>query len=395
MTSAGILKKQPRYSTPKSDHVNNEEKVVNSNDNDSITASGIKGNVVERSSLPNPFASPTSLHDKNSSPEPKKIKSSPPTNSLAQLVAKGSVFQDKISASNTECLNATPMTASDLLVSDDKIEVEEDQSTIETDLEFACMAQEDYQPNKENEMENESSAGESEEGDSICSENEQGQNPQFVTDDDLQDQLVELSLMSNGAQIDGLSKMDKMGLLMFGDMEAIDESLPSTANVRPFLIYWQPISSWTTHVSAETLMQWAQNDNKPLNEEKPTGLSVYDKSDIGYSRCNGLMAMIKMNLPGVFEAINTTEKSVNVTDQKKIEFRMGVLARSFDFSLPVPKLSPPQWKIMTLLLSEITMVRLGQQVKIDYIPLIVKDSGLTFEEYKYLTRSSIVTLSCG
>ena len=404
MSSTGILKKQPRYSKANPDNNNNNNNNRSSSDriskpqndrtmyssNDVVNASGIKGNVVERKSLPNPFVSST-LHNKSSTSEPKKIKSKPAKNSLAQLIAKGSAFQEEL-RSDTDDLSNNVNESTAYAECDVK---NKNDNTIEAELEFSCMTQEDFHfktaIKNESDSEKDDVATYSECDDD--NEEEQENEAQFVTDECLRDQLSELSMINDDMNFDGLSRMEKMGLLMFGGMEEIEEEKLEIPVERPFMMFWQTLSSWTTHLSSNMVKQWINNESNISATNEIDDFSVYDKTDVGYSRCNGLMAMIKMNLPKVWLAINSTTKPLGANDQRVIELRMGKLVRSFDFSLPVPKLNTNQWRMMTLLLLEMTIVRLGEQIEISHIPSIVSESGLSLEEYKYLIRSSIPTLS--
>ena len=206
----------------------------------------------------------------------------------------------------------------------------------------------------------------------------------FLSAENLAEELAELSIISNGA-IDGLTKMEKLGVLMFGEMEEVEESVPDdNSGERLFMKLWRPISNWATPMSSELLEQFQSNKNEQSYNAGLT--SVYDKSDIGISRCNGLMAILKINASFALKALE-----INECHQKNAIERLGALIRTFDFVHPMIKLSADDWRLLTIVLLSMTQHNDGELM----IPSVVEDSNLSTEEYKYLARSSIIILSKG
>lgn len=165
------------------------------------------------------------------------------------------------------------------------------------------------------------------------------------------------------------------------DQETILEATP-----RAFALIWTAFAEWLTPEAVEWMARLEHPDkssDKPLYRNGWT--PQVDRSDIGASRCAGLMAMIKMYLPSSMEALNHPD------DMRRIaEHRIGDFLRTFDYSSEAPKLPTKLWKAITCILLD--MVLLETRAKsVETIPQSVETVGMTLDEYKYLTRTAVQT----
>jgi hypothetical protein len=166
-----------------------------------------------------------------------------------------------------------------------------------------------------------------------------------------------------------------------------DKVVVEEAPLRSFSLIWSAFLEWLTFESVEWMARLegtAENGDKPplySNDWTPH----VDRSDIGASRCAGLMAMIKMYLPSCMVALNHPEDM-----QRTAEHRIGDLLRTFDYSSEAPKLPTKMWKAITCILLDMVMLETRPK-SIESVPPTVEAVGITIDEYKYLTRSAVQT----
>jgi hypothetical protein len=164
-----------------------------------------------------------------------------------------------------------------------------------------------------------------------------------------------------------------------------DDEQQEVAAPRSFALIWSAFSEWLTHEAVEWMARLESPDvdrsNKPLFHNNWT--PQVDRSDIGASRCAGLMAMIKMYLPTSMRELKHPEAM-----RRTAESRIADFLRTFDYSSEAPKLPVKMWKAVTCILLD--MVLLETRVKtVMNIPPAVQAVGMSVDEYKYLTRSAI------
>eukprot|EP00816_Leptocylindrus_hargravesii_P002969 CAMPEP_0196817118 /NCGR_PEP_ID=MMETSP1362-20130617/58820_1 /TAXON_ID=163516 /ORGANISM="Leptocylindrus danicus, Strain CCMP1856" /LENGTH=303 /DNA_ID=CAMNT_0042194685 /DNA_START=78 /DNA_END=986 /DNA_ORIENTATION=+ len=193
---------------------------------------------------------------------------------------------------------------------------------VEVDIDFCCMTAEDYEKALvEEDIDEESKSSTDEE--SSMFENEEDNF--FVSPS----QLGEY-------QLEGLSKMEQISQIMFGDLEP-EETL-TAPEPRPFLKIWQALSSWASPLATELIKEW-KNVGAEWDYSSSSPSRLYDRSDIGSSRCNGLMTLLKMHLPSALIELGINRG----TDGKKLaEKKLGELARAFNFSEPMAKFDDPR-----------------------------------------------------
>ena len=163
-----------------------------------------------------------------------------------------------------------------------------------------------------------------------------------------------------------------------------EPALPETTEKRAFSIFWKAISNWITPEACEAAILFSSEENCADITEP---LQV-DTSDIGSSRCGGLMSMIKLHLSRAFLEFKLVD---DTTQQLLVERRLAVLFLRFDFSLPMVKLDSAMWQALTVLFVDIVLPSTTESKnEINIIPASALAVGLSKEEYRYLTRSLFV-----
>jgi len=323
----GILNKNPKYSVNKDANTALEPER-------SAQGGPIRGDVVERSILPPKQQQQASLQ-KSSKVNRKANKS------LAQLLRATDILhidENRIGSGREDDLNVssstTTTTATTTRVSSSSLPSENntDEERIEAEISFTCMSVDEYKERgKRNEVFNVDGCNENDdsvddESDSKDEEIEAGEEENDEEDREsaegdwnvnayvLADDFEAVDEQSRAAA-KKMSKMERMAHCLYGDMEEIEEQ-PCESEIKPFLVLWQAITSWATLSSASLIENWKHE--KDYEQDS----SVHDTSDVGFSRCTGLMAILKMNLPAAFRNIESSGR-ISVERKKKMEQRMG------------------------------------------------------------------------
>jgi len=87
----------------------------------------------------------------------------------------------------------------------------------------------------------------------------------------------------------------------------------------------------------------------------------------------------------------TQQQKDTLNDTRKIEQRLADLVRTFDIDGPVANFNTKQWKTMTTILIVISFPSLGTDSIT--LPASAQSLGMTTDEYRYLTRSALTSLS--
>ena len=166
-----------------------------------------------------------------------------------------------------------------------------------------------------------------------------------------------------------------------------DEVEQTEVQPRAFSLVWSALSSWLTPEAVDWIARLERLDDTshaPLHNNE-RALQV-DKSDIGASRCAGLMAMIKMYLPSSMKELKHPD------DRRRMaELRIGDFLRTFDYSREAPKnLGVKMWKAITCILLDMVLVE-TREASVERVPPSVVTVGMTKDEYRYLTRSAVQT----
>jgi hypothetical protein len=165
-----------------------------------------------------------------------------------------------------------------------------------------------------------------------------------------------------------------------------DQQVVEEAQLRAFSLIWSSFLEWLTPEAVEWMARLegtGENADKPLYSNNWT--PQVDRSDIGASRCAGLMAMIKMYLPSSMEALKHPEDM-----RRTAEHRIGDFLRTFDYSSEAPKLPTKMWKAVTCILLDMVLLETRPK-SVESVPPTVEAVGITIDEYIYLTRSAVQT----
>jgi hypothetical protein len=178
----------------------------------------------------------------------------------------------------------------------------------------------------------------------------------------------------------------------------------NSGEMRAFLTIWQTLSRWVTPVTIEFLQcqdttkkltpepQWSTVTEESPNNETSERRSV----EIGASRRSGIMSMIRMYIARSITELKrmpnqTQQQKDALNDQRKVEQRLANLVQTFDINGPVANFNAKQWKVMTTILIVISFPSL--ETDSVTLPASAQTLGMTTDEYRYLTRSALNSLS--
>jgi len=204
-----------------------------------------------------------------------------------------------------------------------------------------------------------------------------------------------------------LGMSDLISLEHDSDYEPEEQTIPKQSNnsdeMRAFLIIWQTLSRWVTPATIE-LLQGQCIDDKSTTEPQSTAAEESSNNEtserrsveIGASRRSGIMSMIRMYIARSMTELKrmpqqTQQQKDTLNDTRKIEQRLADLVRTFDINGPVANFNTKQWKTMTTILIVISFPSLGTDS--NTLPSSAQSLGMTADEYRYLTRSALTSLS--
>ena len=189
------------------------------------------------------------------------------------------------------------------------------------------------------------------------------------------------------------------------DEEENEEPASLMREERAFLKLWKAITQWVTPEAVrfiQTLRQHYQttNDgnNAPFLLMSNHVQSHVDRSDLGASRCAGLMATLQMYMRSALE-----ELGHDVELRRTVERLVGDLLRTFDYSRPSPPLPVAQARALTVVLLQTVLYQpsshnnpaAAQNDDNDrtQVPPSCQKVGLTRDEFRYLTVSAVTNLA--
>jgi len=227
------------------------------------------------------------------------------------------------------------------------------------------------------------------------------------TDDDDDSENVERNEEYEGDRVSGEGDGDGfMNFFGVDDDDSVGEAEPAP---KPFIQLWNAMSSWITPETAQILQEWDKevvSGDAVASAPSSVLRQPYDTSDIGASRCGGLMSMVKMNLPRALEELGFDRSDNHV--RRLAEARLANFVRTFNYSDPMVKFDSTLWKALTVVLVGICFPSsllypdvVGESSENDddvteiSTPATIQQLGISGDEYRYLTKSALKSLSVG
>ncbi|KAL3935419.1 MAG: hypothetical protein SGBAC_009058 [Bacillariaceae sp.] len=265
----------------------------------------------------------------------------------------------------------------------DRNKITPDTKLVEADLSFSVMTQEHY-GEKMTEMKREIAqeqqdmyrmfmGNEKVFGDESSGDGEESDDDDDNSEEELQNLFMEQEM-----------DMDVDDYYQDDDDDEVDDSEQTNNTPRAFSLIWGALSRWWT---PEAVAWMARLENQSSADDG----SLYgnnnwsphvDRSDIGASRCAGLMAMVKLYLPSSMSELSFPQEL-----QRTAESRIGDWLRTFDYSAEAPKLPVKMWRAISCMLLDMVLVESRKPV--EKLPPSVVAVGISLDEYKYLTRSAV------
>ena len=259
--------------------------------------------------------------------------------------------------------------------------------------------------------------GDGKENDETISSRERIQNRIYMNDTDIFDQEEPVDECNiSDSESDATDDDEILAELGMSDLISSEHDdsdyeaeIPKQSNnseeMRAFLIIWQALSRWVTPATLE-LLNGQRIDDKPATESHSTAAeeSPNDEAserrsvEIGASRRSGIMSMIRMYIARSLTELKkipqqTQQQKDTLNDPRQIEQRLADLVRTFDVNGPVANFNTKQWKVMTTVLIVISFPSLSSTKDSITLPASAQSLGMTKDEYIYLTRSAITSLS--
>jgi hypothetical protein len=169
----------------------------------------------------------------------------------------------------------------------------------------------------------------------------------------------------------------------------VDEEIVTSNNSkkRAFLVLWETFAGWITPEACEVVEFYRSNTNSE-NEDLPR--ITVDTSDIGSSRCAGLMSILSLHLSKAIQELGLSD--VEVLVRRRIQHRLTILLMRLDYTFPMVKLDQlVLWRLLTVIF--VAIVTVQEKRKVAALPESAVAAGLTSEEYHYLINSLFRSLS--
>ena len=233
-----------------------------------------------------------------------------------------------------------------------------------------------------------------------------------IFDDEENNESIEGGVDGNGNDNDDDDDDDDdalMELFMGSDVEINNnddnEERENSSNpeIRAFTLLWNALTDWMTYETVvwvkglrdshnNNIKKNSNNGDDHRNNSTSTIMSMdnewtpmFDLSDIGASRCAGVLAMIRLYLGRCMDELNQKTE-----DRRRAEKRLNDIMRTFDYTQENPKLTSSYWKAMACILLDMVLIETRAYPIVD-IPFSVKAVGMTLVEFEYLSRKAVLT----
>jgi hypothetical protein len=159
-----------------------------------------------------------------------------------------------------------------------------------------------------------------------------------------------------------------------------EEDEEPTRPPRAFLLLWKAIAQWVTPDAVAYVRDLRDMGHYYCSETVP----AYDRSDVGVSRCAGLMAVMRMHIARCWKDL---ELPTMKTELRTVELQLANLLRLFDYSQPSPKFDTGLSRALTCMLMASILF---PQAAIQKVPEPCSMVKMELEEYVYLVQSAIL-----
>jgi hypothetical protein len=157
---------------------------------------------------------------------------------------------------------------------------------------------------------------------------------------------------------------------------------------RAFLVLWETFAGWITPEACEVVEYYRSNHE---NEEDLPRITV-DTSDIGSSRCAGLMSILSLHLSKAIQELGLSDDELG--GRRRIQHRLTLLLMRLDYTYPMVKLDQlVLWRVLTVIFVAIVTPERQEIMSKVALPECAVAAGLTGEEYHYLINSLFRSLS--
>lgn len=264
------------------------------------------------------------------------------------------------------------MDAAGTLPPNDWNDPEQPPAVVEAELSFSCMDPDDYKE-QERLLEEEE-------------EEEQEEEPHIDKHDDDDDDDDDVEDDTSQKEQDGGG-----GFLNDFFANEDDDEPVQHREERAFLTLWKAIAHWVTPESVQyvTLLHERQQEGAKSGQEFAWDneyVPQVDRSDVGASRCAGLMALLQMHIPRCLQELGRS-----MEERRTAERRLADLLRCWDYGRPAAvKLGTKLARALTCVLLETVLMVPGLENTAE-LPVSCQAVDMKLEEYRYLTRSAILS----
>jgi hypothetical protein len=162
-----------------------------------------------------------------------------------------------------------------------------------------------------------------------------------------------------------------------------DEEVEPVPPPRAFIQLWTAIAQWVTPQAVAFVRNVHANQQQQEASQHLLAPS-FDRSDVGASRCGGLMAALHLHTARCWNSLGQP-----ADDLRAAETVLADLVRCFDYSRSSPKMDIALTRALTCVLLDMVVSQQQQSREDGFVPGPCQALGMKPEEYRYLVRSAI------
>ena len=244
---------------------------------------------------------------------------------------------------------------------------------VEADLSFACMTPEEYEESVRH-------------ADSVDS-NDLNDTPDSKSRDDVVHSQNGLLFSDDDNDEGSEGNSDEEELTDFLSESYEDDEPAETSKPRAFMRIWTALMDWITPEAVALIQDWREIRPGDSVVASADLVPQVDRSDVGASRCAGLMAMVKMHLTASLD-----ELSYPFEDKRRAEQRLSDFLRTLNYENPMAKFDSRMWKAMTCVLLDMVLMGPSEgENRPATLPPAASNVGMVADEYRYLVHSAITS----